>query len=133
MNENHKRCDYCQKLHPENAFGVALTTRTKVYRRRKCRYCYRLTKQRLIYRYYQWLNKYKQQRGCSRCKITDARVLDFHHKNDHNKLFAVGGFRRSVGFDRIQQEVKKCDVICANCHRILHDEIRKKSFIKNGV
>jgi hypothetical protein len=124
--DDKKRCDYCKKLYPEGFFGVALTHGTKVYRRRKCSNCYRLTKQKLIQKYLQWINDYKHQHGCSRCKITDVRVLDFHHKDDQDKLFTIGGFRRSVGFNRIQEEVKKCEVVCANCHRILHDEARKK-------
>jgi len=127
MGIKKKRCDYCQKSYPENSFGVALTTEMKVYRRRKCRHCYRSTKQALISRYFQWINEYKVQHGCKRCKITDSRVLDFHHKNEQNKLFTIGGFRRSVGFDRIQKEVKKCEVVCANCHRILHSEKRVRS------
>jgi len=120
-----KLCNYCKKYYPENCFGVALTTKIKVFRRRKCRHCYRSTKQLLIQRYFKWLNDYKQQRGCSRCKTIDPRVLDFHHKNNENKLFTVGGFRRAVGFERIKKEVEKCEVVCANCHRILHDEMRK--------
>lgn len=68
--------------------------------------------------------EYKKQRGCVKCGITNPVVLDFHHKNEENKLFTVSTFRRAVGFDRIKSEIKKCDVICANCHRILHDEAR---------
>ena len=123
--EKEKRCDYCKKDYPESSFGIALTRNDKVYRRRKCANCYKLTKQKLTQKYFQWLNDYKVERGCSRCKIKDVRVLDFHHKNEQHKLFTIGGFRRSVGFERIQAEVKKCEIVCANCHRILHDEARK--------
>ncbi|MEK7115242.1 MAG: hypothetical protein AAB847_02695 [Patescibacteria group bacterium] len=130
---NRKYCAYCQKLYPETSFGVALTTKDKVYRRRKCRNCYRLTKQNLIKKHYDWLNNYKRTQGCERCKIADPRVLDFHHKNKQDKLFGIGGFRRSVGFGRIQKEIKKCEIVCANCHRIIHDELRKNKFIENGV
>ena len=120
-----KECKYCKKYYPENAFGVALTTETKVYRRRKCRDCYKSTKQALIKRHYKWINEYKQKRGCKNCKITDSRVLDFHHKNQHNKLFGISGIRRIIGFERLREEIKKCEVLCANCHRILHSEERK--------
>lgn len=121
-----KLCDYCGKTYPEDAFGVALTTPTKTYRRRKCRDCYRTTKHVLIDGYLKWINEYKEKFGCGRCGVTDSRVLDFHHKKGEDKLFTIGGFRRSVGFDRIKKEVAKCDVLCANCHRIEHDEIRKE-------
>lgn len=119
-----KLCEYCGNIYPEDYFGVAVTTSTKIYRRRKCRNCYRLTKQTLVQTYFQWLNEYKREHGCSRCRIADPRVLDFHHKKGEDKLFTVGGFRRAVGFDRIKREVEKCEVVCANCHRIVHSEIR---------
>ena len=133
MEPMQKVCKYCKKAYPESAFGVAATTPTKVYRRLKCRFCYRDAKQKLIQRHHQWINTYKKQRGCGKCGVTDPRVLDFHHKNDKNKLFTVGGFRRAVGFERIKNEVQKCDVVCANCHRILHNEIRGGTDIQIGA
>jgi hypothetical protein len=128
---SEKQCKYCRSFFPEDAFGVALTTPEKVYRRRKCRDCYRTTKRILIDRYFGWINQRKGEKGCIRCGIKDPRVLDFHHKDEKDKLFSVGGFRRAVGFDQIQKEVEKCDVVCANCHRIVHDEQRKMR--KNGA
>ena len=133
MSELKKICKYCGKLYPEDAFGIALTTIKKIYRRRKCRNCYRLTKQALIRRHYHWLSDYKQQRGCSRCGISDPRVLDFHHNGKESKNFTIGGFRREVGAERLKKEIKKCLIVCANCHRILHDELRKSNDIKNGA
>lgn len=118
------RCLYCGNSYPADAFGVALTTEKKTYRRRKCRDCYRTTKQVLIKRYHRWLNDLKIVKGCSLCGLKDSRVLDFHHKNETTKLFTIDGFCRSVGFDRIVKEVEKCEVVCAGCHRILHDEHR---------
>ena len=125
MSIKEKLCRYCKRAYSEDAFGVALTTRTKIYRRHKCRDCYRKTKQALIVRHYEWLAKYKQERGCCRCGIKDSRVLDFHHRNKKDKLFGIGGFRREIGFQRLKDEIEKCEVVCANCHRILHDEMRK--------
>jgi len=118
-------CKYCNKHYPPGDFGVAKTIVDKVYRRRKCRYCYRATKQRLIDRYASWLDEIKRSRGCKMCNITDSRVLDFHHRESESKLFTVGGFRNSIGIERVKDEIKKCDIVCANCHRILHSEMRK--------
>ena len=122
---NEKICRYCNKSFKEEDFGVAGTTPTKVYRRRKCRYCYRATKQSLIDRYTNWMNEYKQARGCKMCNITDPRVLDFHHRENETKLITIGGFRNNIGINRIKEEIKKCDIVCANCHRILHHEMRR--------
>lgn len=120
-----KQCKYCNKFYPEDAFGVALTTAAKVFRRLKCRHCYRETKQTLINRNLSWLNQYKQSRGCARCGVTDPRVLDFHHRKGEDKLFTIASFRRAVSFSKVKTEIEKCDIVCANCHRILHDEERK--------
>jgi len=124
MNPKDKLCRYCGRLCPEDAFGVALTTKIKVYRRHKCRDCYRSTKKALIARHYDWLSSYKRERGCARCGVADPRVLDFHHKDKKDKLFGIGGYRREIGFQRLKDEIEKCEVVCANCHRILHDEVR---------
>lgn len=130
--ESMKQCAYCKKFHPEDAFGVALTTSAKVYRRRKCRDCYRATKYALNVRHYEWLANYKQDRGCYRCGVKDPRVLDFHHRDKKDKLFGIGGFRREVGFRKLNEEIEKCEVVCSNCHRILHDETRRENQ-KNGA
>lgn len=125
-----KKCDYCGKHFPSNYFGVALTTARKVYRRRKCRDCYRATKQILIEKHYAWLNEIKSKAGCSRCGTKDPRVLDFHHRKGEDKAFSIGGVRREVGFDKLKVEIEKCVIVCANCHRILHHDMRE---VKNGA
>ena len=128
-----KQCRYCDKFYPEDAFGVAKTMPNKVFRRRKCRHCYRDTKQALINKCLTWLNEYKKLHGCQRCKISDPRVLDFHHKKGEDKLFTIASFRRAVSFDRVKAEVLKCEIVCANCHRILHDELRRQKREENGA
>ena len=53
---------------------------------------------------------------CEHCGENDVRVLEFHHVGD--KDMAVG-YMVSGGWSvpRIQAEIDKCDVLCANCHR----------------
>lgn len=118
-----KLCRYCKKSYPESDFGVALTTAKKVYRRHKCRFCYRLTKHALKDKYHDWLNSYKKEHKCSKCKIADYRVLEFHHLNSREKEFSISeSFYNNFGLERIRKEVAKCVILCANCHRILHSE-----------
>ncbi len=130
--EATKKCLYCNKFYAPDRFGVALTTSQKVYRRQKCSNCYRETKQKLIQKHLSWINDYKKEKGCTRCGNIDPRVLDFHHRNGKDKLFGLGTFRRAVGFERIKKEVEKCEIVCANCHRILHYEMRQEN-TKNGA
>ena len=58
---------------------------------------------------------------CQRCKIpypeTPSCVFDFHHRDPSTKIDWTG--IRRWGWQRIQQEIDKCDLLCANCHRIV--------------
>lgn len=61
--------------------------------------------------------------SCKRCGINDWRVLDFHHRDKQTKEFSIAKATRSgYSRERILQEIAKCDVLCANCHRLLHWE-----------
>jgi len=115
-----KRCKYCNKLRPETHFGVALTTATKVYRRRKCRDCYRETKKDLQQRIKAWVREYKEQHPCVRCGFDDYRALVFHHPNG-DKEFNVGD-AIFMSFKRVKVEAAKCAAVCRNCHAIIHSE-----------
>ena len=58
---------------------------------------------------------------CSRCGY-DACVdaLEFHHLDASRKDFAISeqGYTRS--WKRVREELDKCILVCANCHRELH-------------
>ncbi|MCX6765012.1 MAG: hypothetical protein NT148_00530 [Candidatus Nealsonbacteria bacterium] len=114
-----KLCKYCNKYYKESDFGIAATTPKKTYRRLKCRYCYYKTKRLLIEKYQKYLNNYKEDRGCFKCGNKDHRVLEFHHLRD--KKFTIGyAYYCHFGMERVKEEIKKCAVICANCHKIVH-------------
>jgi hypothetical protein len=74
------------------------------------------------------LLQWKREKGCKRCGITNPRVLDFHHRNPKDKLFTVSNMR-GYALDRLRKEVDKCDVLCANCHRMAEHEKRKNGRI----
>ncbi|OGY64822.1 MAG: hypothetical protein A3A04_01765 [Candidatus Harrisonbacteria bacterium RIFCSPLOWO2_01_FULL_40_28] len=44
-------------------------------------------------------------------------ALDLHHLNPDNKEFAIGdkGYTRS--WEKVRNELDKCVLVCANCHR----------------
>jgi DNA-binding CsgD family transcriptional regulator/transcription elongation factor Elf1 len=63
---------------------------------------------------------------CERCgynKCIDA--LEFHHKNKNEKDFSISG--KSWSFEKLKNEVDKCILVCANCHREIHFEIKNIS------
>ena len=74
-----------------------------------------------------WLTEYKSQLACSMCGEKHPACLDFHHKNGAGKEFSMGNIKGwGYGKERILREIKKCMVICANCHRKVHFKSRKK-------
>ena len=52
-------------------------------------------------------------------------ALEFHHLSPDKKDFGIGqkGYTRS--WEKIKQELDKCILVCANCHREIHSGIRK--------
>jgi len=122
-----KTCKYCNLSYPETDFGVAKTTPEKTYRRNKCRYCYRKTKNILKDKQRGWLATFKGEVGCKDCHNKDHRVLDFHHKSGMEKKFAISDyFYHQFCEKRLKAEIMKCEILCANCHRIHHYEENQK-------
>jgi hypothetical protein len=65
------------------------------------------------------IDKIKLKTGCSICGYKNHPVaLDFDHLNPLEKSFTIGAKYTSVAFDSLMDEIKKCRVLCANCHRI---------------
>lgn len=45
-------------------------------------------------------------------------VMDFDHKDPTQKEFTIAAYLNRVSLERLMAEVAKCDIVCANCHRI---------------
>ena len=79
---------------------------------------YEERKSRKARRYY-WLNKYKTSKGCEDCGYNSHAVaLDFDHINPREKSFNISARVDLSTVKTIINEVRKCRVLCANCHRI---------------
>jgi 5-methylcytosine-specific restriction endonuclease McrA len=50
-------------------------------------------------------------------------ALEFHHRDPHDKSFALGGFHG--GIDKGRREAAKCVLVCANCHRRRHNRSKR--------
>lgn len=68
----------------------------------------------------QRLRDLKAGLACKRCGFNDPRALDFHHRDPADKAFQISTKAWQVSEERLMAEVAKCDVLCANCHRIEH-------------
>jgi hypothetical protein len=71
-----------------------------------------------------FLAKIKQARGgkCERCGYDICmKALEFHHLDPNKKDFTISNDHFKL--KEAVEESKKCILICANCHRELHDNL----------
>lgn len=55
-----------------------------------------------------------------------VEALEFHHIDPSQKEIAFGKMRANpVGIAKVFEELKKCILLCANCHREVHSGIRE--------
>ncbi len=63
---------------------------------------------------------------CMKCGYNKyPEVLEFHHRNPSEKDFNISRKGHCRSWQRVSEEIKKCDLLCANCHREIHAELDK--------
>ena len=63
----------------------------------------------------------KLSAGCVKCGYNEHHAaLEYHHIRG-NKLRAIAASMTS-SWDKLINEINKCEVICANCHNVYHYE-----------
>jgi hypothetical protein len=63
------------------------------------------------------LSEIKEKSGCVDCGVNNPIVLDFDHL--HDKKYNVSRMiHDGFSWAAIKKEISKCEVVCANCHRI---------------
>lgn len=65
------------------------------------------------------INGYKTA-PCMDCGVSyPPYVMDLDHRDPSEKIEKVSMMRRRrMAFAKIVAEIEKCDVVCANCHRV---------------
>jgi hypothetical protein len=95
----------------------------KHYRANKERY--RNKNRRVRTELIEWFQNFKSKLYCVECMESRWWVLEFHHTKE--KELNVGAMiSRMCSKDKILKEIEKCKCLCANCHRDLHYQKRKK-------
>lgn len=102
-------CKDCSKEKSKNYYNENREHHKKVIRKRSNR-----IKQENRVKMLEILKK----SSCADCGGTDFRVLEFDHvrgkKRQHVSVMVGCGW----AWKQIEEEIKKCDIVCANCHRI---------------
>ena len=81
------------------------------------------------------VNEIKSNSGCVDCKGTfPPAAMEFDHVRGTKKYNVSEMVGSRMSDDAILKEIEKCEVRCANCHRIkTHEEPEQSSAINNPV
>jgi len=133
---NKRRADYMREYRKDNP----------EYRRKASE------RQRTPERRTEWIRKHSQKRKdrrskmkkfvfeikknlkCERCSYNKhPAALQFHHRDPNQKEMSIKDLTNRMSKERILEEIKKCEVLCANCHQILHFEEKpySKFYLEN--
>jgi hypothetical protein len=126
-----KRCCTCHLDHPLSAFNKRAAATDGLQSR--CRDCssrwyeenraehkanVRLRNARVRREMQQLLAEHFVEHPCVDCGERDVRCLEFDHLDPAAKIAEVTVLLRlNAAWKRVQAEIAKCDVRCANCHR----------------
>lgn len=67
------------------------------------------------------LDKLQINAGCQYCGYdSNPRALQFHHTDPDSKEFNISQAYPNgyINWEEAKEEIKKCEILCANCHRI---------------
>ena len=65
------------------------------------------------------VNRYKTMCGCSICGYNKHPVaLHLNHKDPMTKVGSISRMIQTTFWSTVKEEIRKCEVLCANCHSI---------------
>ena len=77
-------------------------------------------------------DEFKATLNCTKCNFSHSAALDFHHVDPNLKEGNIHRFVANGQFKKAYEEIKKCIVLCANCHRIHHHEEKIKTVLHSN-
>lgn len=66
------------------------------------------------------IKEYLLNHPCVDCGNSDIRVLEFDHIKGNKNFCISKAHLVAFSLETIKKEISKCEVRCANCHRIRH-------------
>lgn len=113
-----KVCTACKKEKTEEEFYKKSNGRLHA----ECKSCFNDRRMKSYYNKQDKVNQYKLQKGCLVCGYNEySFCLDLHHKDGQDKEDNISRMvTKNFSWDKIENEINKCVVLCAICHRKLH-------------
>ena len=131
-----KTCTTCKETKPYDDFRVKRRNKNgTIQYQSKCIDCnkeyqrqhYKKNKDTYRRKAREWDKQYKKEvyqllmteaaNGCVKCGEKDFRCLQFNHIDRNTKVAAISTMTsNNRPLSLIKEELKKCEVVCANCH-----------------
>ena len=129
-----KACTKCNEEKPESAFYYNKSKDKLDSHCKDCQREYRKQHYRSNKKYYKdkakrnWqpiiddnqrkIKKLLQSSSCKDCGEKNWLVLEFDHLPQFTKSFNISTGMKNFRWEKVLTEIKKCDIVCANCHRL---------------
>lgn len=114
-----KVCSKCKRELPIENFHWR--DKAKGTRRSECKDCHNAYMKNVYKDKKDTLQDLKSELKCAKCGENRGYVLDFHHKDPTTKESTIARMTSNkYTLDKLEKELEKCIVLCANCHREFH-------------
>lgn len=126
LTSDSKKCYGCRRSLPVEQFAKMHVSGSD-YRARRCNRCRvdRANKAPALTKRFAWLAE-KKSAPCTDCGGCFAAVsMDFDHVRGEKK-YNIAAAYRWLKWEQLEAEVSKCELVCANCHRV-RSSARKQS------
>lgn len=134
-------CSICKNTKPILEFGKHSNTKSGY--RSQCKLChsknncvsektehYKNKRANVRQRNRRYIYNYLQDKSCKDCGDTRWQVLEFDHINQEDKKYQISQMVcSSHSIETIQSEIDKCEIRCANCHKL--KTMNQLGFYKN--
>lgn len=116
-----KYCTKCEIEKDDDAFGwrTARWHNNRVIKRNWCKTCHCAEAKARTDKNRTQVTLIKESTPCMDCSLYfRGYVMEHHHRPDEIKIADISKMCSRVSdFTKIQAEIDKCDLLCANCHR----------------
>ena len=114
-----KVCSKCGKELPIDQFNWR--DKKKGTRRAECKFCHSSYMKQKYQEKKNIVQELKSQCKCAKCGDDRGYVLEYHHVNPEEKEYTIARLTsNNYTLDKVYDEIQKCIVLCANCHREFH-------------
>lgn len=133
-----KICSKCGRELPLSQFNWR--NKTKGTRRADCKQCHCNYMKQKYQEKKETIQDIKLVLKCQKCGYNRcSEALEFHHINLQEKDDGIARMiSNNYTLDKVKEEMKKCVILCANCHREFHfyekqNKITLKQFLYSSI